>query len=55
MWHVAEANSEWFAPSKSRFMINYRVDDIEKLIEQLNGANIEVLNGPEYHENGVFA
>lgn len=55
VWNIAEADSEWFAPSKSRFMINYRVDDLEKLIEQLSSANIEVLKGPEYHENGVFA
>jgi predicted enzyme related to lactoylglutathione lyase len=55
VWHVAAADSDWFAPSTSRFMINYRVDDLEKLIEQLNSAHIEILKGPEYHENGVFA
>ena len=55
VWHVAAADSEWFAPSKSRFMINYRVDDLEELIEQLTGAGIPILQGPEYHENGVFA
>lgn len=54
-WHVGKADSKWFAPSKSRFMINYRVDDLEKLIEQLTGANVEILQGPEYHENGIFA
>lgn len=54
-WNVGKANSEWFAPSKSRFMINYRVDDLEKLIEQLTSANIKILKGPEYHENGIFA
>lgn len=55
VWHVAAADSEWFAPSKSRFMINYRVDDLEELIEQLTGAGTTILQGPEYHENGVFA
>jgi predicted enzyme related to lactoylglutathione lyase len=55
VWHIAEPSSEWFAPSKSRFMINYRVDDLEKLIEQLKSSDIEILKGPEYHENGVFA
>jgi len=55
VWHVSEPSSEWFAPSKSRFMINYRVDDLERLIEQLKIADIEILKGPEYHENGVFA
>ena len=35
-------------------MINYRVYNLEKLIEQLSGANIKILKGPEYHENGIF-
>ncbi len=55
VWHVAERDSDWFAPSKSRFMINYRVDDLEQLIKQLQQADIEILQGPEYHENGIFA
>lgn len=55
VWHVADQDSEWFRPSDSTFMINYRVDDLEKMIEQLTAAGIEFLQGPEYHENGVFA
>jgi predicted enzyme related to lactoylglutathione lyase len=55
VWHVGDRDSEWFSPSKSRFMINYRVDDMEALVEQLGSDDIEILKGPEYHENGVFA
>jgi len=55
VWGVADRDSEWFKPSESSFMINYRVDDLEKLIEQLTAADIEIQHGPEYHENGVFA
>ncbi|MBX2836681.1 MAG: VOC family protein [Gammaproteobacteria bacterium] len=55
VWNVAEPDSDWFAPSAARFMINYRVDDLETLIEQLQKANIDIVKGPEYHENGVFA
>lgn len=55
VWHVAERDSEWFKPSDSSFMINYRVDDLEEMVGQLNASGIEVLRGPEYHENGVFA
>ncbi|MDX1555827.1 MAG: VOC family protein [Xanthomonadales bacterium] len=55
VWHVADHDSQWFSPSDSRFMINYRVDDLEALIEQLGAAGIEIQQGPEYHENGVFA
>lgn len=55
VWGVADRDSDWFSPSESTFMINYRVDDLEAMIEQLTAAGIEILKGPEYHENGVFA
>jgi len=55
VWHVADHDSDWFAPSESNFMINYRVDDLEVMVEQLTAAGVEILKGPEYHENGVFA
>lgn len=55
VWHVADSDSDWFGPSESSFMINYRVDDMKAMIAQLTSAGIEILNGPEYHENGVFA
>ena len=55
VWNVAKADSEWFAPSKASFMINYRVDDLAELLEQLKAADIEILDGPESHENGKFA
>lgn len=55
VWHVAAADSEWFAPSQARFMINYRVDDMQSLIAKLTAANIEIIEGPQYLENGVFA
>jgi hypothetical protein len=28
VWHVAGPDSQWFSPSQSAFMINYRVDDL---------------------------
>ena len=55
VWHVADRDSDWFSPSESTFMINYRVDDLEAMVEQLTAAGIDILKGPEYHENGAFA
>lgn len=55
VWHVADRDSDWFSPSESTFMINYRVDDMEAMVEQLTAAGVEILKGPEYHENGAFA
>ena len=55
VWHVAERGSDWFKPSDSSFMINYRVDDMTALIKHLTAGGVEIQKGPEYHENGVFA
>jgi predicted enzyme related to lactoylglutathione lyase len=55
VWHVAEKNTEWFSPSSSSFMINYRVDNISELLEELQRNGIAVIKGPESHENGKFA
>lgn len=55
VWHVAEKDSKWFSPSDSSFMINYRVDNLAELIAQLRADGIEILSGPESHENGKFA
>ena len=55
VWRVADRDSDWFSPSESTFMINYRVDNLEAMVEQLTAAGIDIQKGPEYHENGVFA
>jgi predicted enzyme related to lactoylglutathione lyase len=54
-WHVAGKDSKWFNPSQSSFMINYRVDNLGALLDQLRAAGVEILQGPESHENGKFA
>jgi predicted enzyme related to lactoylglutathione lyase len=36
-------------------MINYRVDDLAALLAQLEEDGIEILKGPEQHDNGGFA
>jgi predicted enzyme related to lactoylglutathione lyase len=55
VWHVADKDSQWFSPSESSFMINYRVDKLDEMLAQLSEAGIEVVAGPESHENGKFA
>jgi len=55
VWHVAKGDTQWFAPSGSSFMINYRVDDLEGMLAQLRAGGVEVIQGPESHENGKFA
>ena len=36
-------------------MINYRVDNLSEMIAQLSRGGVEVIGGPESHENGKFA
>ena len=55
VWHIAEKQSDWFSPSDSPFMINYRVDNLGEMVAQLRAAGIEIVSGPESHENGKFA
>jgi predicted enzyme related to lactoylglutathione lyase len=55
VWTVAEKDSKWFSPSDSAFMINYRVDNLDELIAQLRVDGVEIVSGPESHENGKFA
>lgn len=54
-WHVAAKDSQWFSPSNSTFMINYRVDNLDELVKHLNANGVELVQGPESHENGKFA
>jgi predicted enzyme related to lactoylglutathione lyase len=55
VWHVADSDSGWFGPSASPFMINYRVDDLGGMLEHLRAGGVEIVGGPESHENGRFA
>ena len=49
-----KASSDYFDPSASTFMINFRVDDLEALIETLSGKGNEVL-GTQFEDYGKFA
>lgn len=55
VWHLAEADGDWFAPSTSQVMINYRVDDLDALLAQLAAADIPTVKGPDDEFNGRFA
>ena len=55
VWTTAANDTKWFSPSDSSFMINYRVDNMDEMIEQLTSGGVEIIQGPESHENGKFA
>ncbi len=55
VWHLADSDSQWFSPSTSSFMVNYRVDNLGEMLAQLRAGGVEVISGPESQENGKFA
>lgn len=54
MWSPFKTGNEYFLPSKKDFMINYRVQHIEALVEQLKANGVTVLNGIETYDYGKF-
>ena len=55
VWQIADQNGDWFKPSTSQVMINYRVDDLDGLLKQLAAADISPIKGPDEEFNGRFA
>jgi len=53
-WLIAPADTDQFAPSKSPFMINYRVDDLAALLEALRAEGCNVLDKTDDSEYGKF-
>lgn len=54
-WSTFAKDSDYFAPSTQSFMINYRVDNLEKLLEELVKEGVEVVGEMQVYEYGKFA
>ena len=55
VWHTADHDSKWFSPSESSFMINYRVDNLDEMLDNLKQNGVEIVKGPDSDFNGKFA
>lgn len=55
VWNAADGDTKWFSPSESSFMINYRVDDLDEMLDQLKSNGVEIIKGPDLDFNGKFA
>lgn len=53
-WSPFKNGSEYFAPSKKDFMINYRVQNIEGLVKKLKESGVTVVDSIETFEYGKF-
>lgn len=55
VWSPFKADTEYFAPSDKPFMFNYRVADMDALIEALKAEGVTVVGDVKQEENGKFA
>jgi len=53
-WSPFKKGSEYFAPSKKEFMINYRVQNIEGLVKKLQANGVTILDKIETFDYGKF-
>ena len=53
-WAMFKQGSEYFAPSKKEFMINYTVQNIEGLIEQLRANGVTIVDELATYDYGKF-
>lgn len=53
-WSPFKKGDEYFSPSKKDFMINYRVQNIEGLVNQLKENGVTVLDAIETYDYGKF-
>ena len=53
-WSPFSEDTKYFEPSQKQFMINYRVDDLEKLLEELVKEGVTICDEVEVFEYGKF-
>ncbi|MCZ4695362.1 VOC family protein [Ancylomarina euxinus] len=55
VWSPFDKNTKYFEPSHKDFMMNYRVENLEWLLEELKKEGVEILDEIESLEYGKFA
>lgn len=54
-WCIFPQTTKHLGASKAGFMVNYRVDNLDALLEELQRAGVEIVPHREEHEYGKFA
>ena len=54
VWSPFKEDTTYFDPSKKEYMINYRVENLEWLVEQLKKEGVTVVDAIENFEYGKF-
>jgi predicted enzyme related to lactoylglutathione lyase len=53
-WSPFAETTKYFEPSTKDFMINYRVENLEALVEELKNAGVTILDNIESFDYGKF-
>lgn len=53
-WNAFPDNTKYFEPSTKEFMINYRVENLEALIEELKKEGVTIVDKMETYDYGKF-
>lgn len=54
-WSPMAEDTNYFDPSEKQFMINYRVENLEKLLEVLKKEGVQIVSEIETYDYGKFA
>lgn len=54
IWSLFPSDTKYFAPSNAPFMINYRVENLAALLEQLKSEGVEVDERTQEADYGKF-
>jgi predicted enzyme related to lactoylglutathione lyase len=54
VWSPFKEDTEYFGPSGQQLMVNYRVRDLDAMLEQLRAAGVDVADERHEDENGRF-
>jgi predicted enzyme related to lactoylglutathione lyase len=54
VWSPFAKDTKYFEPSKKDFMINYRVENIEELVEQLKSDGVTIIDEMQTYDYGKF-
>lgn len=53
-WSPFTENTKHFEPSTKGFMVNYRVENLKELVEELKQQGVTILDEIETHDYGKF-
>ena len=54
VWSIGSVDGDYYSPSTSTFMVNYRVDDLSGLLQVLRDEGCQVIDKTDESEFGKF-